>query len=417
MTAFELMPEGGTRQDETAEPFVWSTGKGVTSSVEADVGAWLSSLGPLPPAAIDFVRIAAGAYMADRRSSRGVGFSRTIDLRVQLVDSAQWAGLAEPVADLLFWLTGDVWRLELTDDGLAVPAAADPPEPVSTVALLSGGLDSFCGAVLAGPAERLFMGQWDSPTIKGAQNRVGAWLEDAFGVAVAYEQIKLTQSEKKKEGSSRSRSLLFLALASALAEARGAETVEVPENGYTSLNPGLGPERGGALTTRSTHPMTIARVNDLLAELGLSVRIADPYLALTKGELLQEAARAGVDGFLDGCAVTLSCGKLDGGWYRGGNANHHCGLCYPCLVRRAGFVSSGIDDRTVYLSDTLAGDSLLELRLRRASDMRAVARATGAPFDDASLMASGPFPDDFDFDAAVDLCERGLRELSLVAGL
>lgn len=417
MTAFELMPEGGIRQDETAEPFVWPTGKGRTTTVEAEVGAWLSSLGPLPPAAIDFVRIAAGAYMADRRSSRRVGFSRTIDLRVQLVDSAPWAGLAGPVADLLVWLTGDVWRLELSDDGLAVPAAADPPEPVATVALLSGGLDSFCGAVLAGPADRLFMGQWDSPTVKGAQNRVGTWLEDAFGVPVAYEQIKLTQVEKKKEGSSRSRSLLFLALASALAVAHAAETVEVPENGYTSLNPGLGPERGGALTTRSTHPLTIARVNDLLAQLGLSARITDPYLALTKGELLQEAARAGVDGFLDGCAVTLSCGKLDGGRYSGGNPNHHCGLCYPCLVRRAGFASTGINDRTVYLSNTLTGESLAKLRRNRASDLRAVARATSAPFDDTSLMASGPFPDGFDFDAAADLCERGLRELSLVASL
>ncbi len=215
MTAFELMPEGGTQQDESAEPFVWPTGKGVTTTVEADVGAWLSSLGPLPPAAIDFVRIAAGAYMADRRTHRGVGFSRTIDLRVQLVDSGRWAALVESVADLLFWLTGDAWNLELSDDGLAVPDADDPSEPVSTVALLSGGLDSFCGAVLAGPADRLFLGQWDSPTVKGAQNRVGTWLEDAFGVPVAYEQIRLTQFERKKEGSNRSRSLLFLALASA----------------------------------------------------------------------------------------------------------------------------------------------------------------------------------------------------------
>lgn len=86
-------------------------------------------------------------------------------------------------------------------------------------------------------------------------------------------------------------------------------------------------------------------------------------------------------------------------------------------MRRAGFASTDIDDRTVYLSETLTGESLAKLRRNRASDVRAVKRATSFPFDDASLLVSGPFPDDFDFDAAADLCERGLREMGLVAGL
>lgn len=416
MTAFELLPEGGTQRNAGAEPFVWPTGHGANTTFISDWGAWLGALGRLPPAAIDFVRVAAGAYVADRRASRGVGFSRTIDLHVQLVDSVRWTHLVDSVADLLFWLTGDIWRLELSDDGLARPAPGDPLHQVSTVALLSGGLDSFCGAVIAGPADRVFLGHWDSPTIKGAQNAVGAWLSEALDGEISYAQIKLTQSEKKKEPSSRSRSLLFLALASAYATACGAQTVEVPENGYTSLNPGLGPERGGALTTRSTHPLTMALANDLLARLGLPVRIADPYAPLTKGELLRTAADVGTDGFVDGCARTLSCGKLDGGMYVGGNANHHCGLCYPCLVRRAAFAASGVDDRTVYLSDTLTGAALAKLRRNRAPDLMAVQRATSASFDDATLIAAGPFPDAFDLDAAADLCERGLSELSLVAG-
>jgi len=33
---------------------------------------------------------------------------------------------------------------------------------------------------------------------------------------------------------------------------------------------------------------------------------------------------------------------------------------------------------------------------------------------DTDLLACGPWPDNFDLDAAADLCNRGLRELALV---
>jgi hypothetical protein len=233
---------------------------------------------------------------------------------------------------------------------------------------------------------------------------------------VAYDQIRIVNAPPKREGSSRSRSFLFVALAAAVAAAMRAPTIEVPENGYTSLNPALGPERGGALTTRSTHPLTLGRLNALLDQLGLPTQIVDPHARLTKGELLKRAASVGHhrDAFLDGAAVTLSCGKLDGGRYKGGNPNHHCGLCYPCIVRRAAFAATGLEDRTPYLSDTLTGDALLRLRRNRNDDIRAVIRATEQAFDDVQIMAAGPFPVNFDLDAAVELCERGLEELRSV---
>jgi len=415
MTTFELLPEGATPSLSDAEHFWWPASAGSTPSVIADTDAWLRTIGEVPTANVDLVRIAAAAYMADRRSGRGVTFSRTIYLHVQVIDSEGLRAVVDEIAGLLFWLTGDEWLLTLSNDGLPVPPVTrDAPAPVSAVALLSGGLDSFCGAVLAGPTDRLFLGHWDNPTIKGAQNKVGAWLRDLYADDFAYEQVRLVQAGKTKDSSSRSRSFLFMTLASALAEAHSAGVVEIPENGFTSLNPPLGPERGGALSTRSTHPTTIVRFNALLDALHLSARLNDPYSTMTKGQLVARARDVGVGDFGAGAAGTLSCGKLDGRVYKGGNQNYHCGRCFPCIVRRGAIAAAEMQDDTVYLSETLTGEPLMKLRSNRANDVAAVSRAIELGFAEETLIAMGPFPLGYDLDAAMDLCLAGFGEMARV---
>ena len=50
------------------------------------------------------------------------------------------------------------------------------------------------------------------------------------------------------------------------------------------------PLRLGALSTRTTHPFYMARWNELLAALGISGRIENPYWHKTKGEMVGECA-------------------------------------------------------------------------------------------------------------------------------
>jgi 7-cyano-7-deazaguanine synthase in queuosine biosynthesis len=415
MNYFEMLPEGSEPSAPDAIALVWPADRGSSNSVTTDVGAWLGSFGQLPSSAIDLVRIAASAYMADRLSTRGQGFTRTITIRVRLVKSEDWSDVVDQVSDLLFGLTGDRWIIELANDEQPVPAAQERPGAhVTTVALLSGGLDSFCGATIAGPADRIFLGHWDNSLIKGAQNRVRDWLDGAFDTAFHYEQIRIVQRAKKKESSSRSRAFLFMALAVALAAGRGAEVVEIPENGFTSLNPPLGPERGGALSTRSTHPLTIARFNSIVENLGLMPRVVVPYADLTKSQLVAQANARNIPNFAGGVARTLSCGKLDGGRYKGGNPNFHCGLCFPCIVRRAGIAAAGVVDETPYLPNILPPLSLELLRKNRRADISAVKRAVAEGLDEAVVLALGPFPQDFDIDAAIALCEAGVLELGAV---
>lgn len=414
MNSFELLPEG-TEPVTDAALLKWPRGKGTTDTVVSDIGAWLGAFGPLPRQAIDLVRLSSAAYMADRLSRRGDGFSRSISLHVRVVSHADWLDVVTHVCDLLHWLTGDRWSVELSDDGQEMPEIEALAEPnISTVALLSGGLDSFCGAMLAGTEERIFVGHWDNPLVKGAQNAVGTWLSKSLGQDIPYAQIRIVQAQKKREASSRSRALLFMALGVALASARGAASLEVPENGFTSLNPPFGPERGGALSTRSTHPWTIFQFNKILEKLGLEAKVEVPFTGLTKGQLVGLARERVVEDFEKGVALTLSCAKLDGRVYKGGNPNYHCGLCYPCIVRRAAINSAGLKDETAYLSDVLTAAPLAKLLHNRRLDIQAVRRMVSDGLDDGAVIALGPFPPGYDLDAAVDLCAAGVAELGAV---
>ena len=100
----------------------------------------------------------------------------------------------------------------------------------------------------------------------------------------------LRPNDRKRENTTRTRSLLFMTMAIAAATGNNATTVTVPENGYTSLNIPLVASRGGALSTKSTHPWTFHQVNKILNHAEINVHITNPYLSITKGELLRQAA-------------------------------------------------------------------------------------------------------------------------------
>jgi 7-cyano-7-deazaguanine synthase in queuosine biosynthesis len=408
---YELRPLASGSRVPNAKQLTWGSPGEPLAQIVASIDPWLQQLGGPSGYATDLVRVATAAYIADRLTRRPRHFVRSLALHVQVSNAEAWAPLLQPVVDLLYWLTGDTWALDVSTEDPIDRRPAVETDVVETIALLSGGLDSFCGAVLAGPRSRRLVSHADNNTIvKGAQNRAYAWLADHIpGVPLL--RVTVTQREAKQESSSRSRSLLFLALGVAVADASRASIVEVPENGFTSLNLPLSADRGGALSTRSTHPTTLHRFNQLLSELGIRTRVVDPYAALTKGEFLAQAAARADHSFAHGAAETLSCGKLDGARYTGGNANYHCGLCMPCIVRRGAFIRAAIPDETMYLSELLGGDARQRLLSNRSGDVTAIKWAVGHGVDDVSILGAGPYPPGFDLDVAHDLCERGLAEL------
>jgi 7-cyano-7-deazaguanine synthase in queuosine biosynthesis len=419
MTAFELrVGDRPAARAATAVRLNWSIESGHRGDVWSPFDPWLSTFGRLPDNVVDLVRFATGVYFADLMTRRPpTTFTRTIELTVEVVDAAAWTEeRLDQLADLLAFLTADEWHLTAlpsTRRRLRVRASRDAvPAPVERVALLSGGLDSFAGAVVSSAQPGvIYVGHWDQSITKAAQDAVRGWLVRS-GRRIEYVQMRhaLRNAHRKNERLMRSRAFLFMTLGVAVAAARRAHVVEIPENGFTSLNPPLTPDRRGALSTRSTHPWSIASMNALLAGLGIGIVVVNPYELTTKGELVRQAAAASAVDLADGVALTLSCAKLNGNWL-GGNVHLGCGLCVADLVRRGALSTAGVADTTRYNADELSGTARATLRRYRQADLDAVEYAVLGGISEEELLALGPFPDDFDLDAALELCRRGLDEL------
>lgn len=409
MTDFELRPLGSPALG-TSEQLTWDAIS--AGSVTADIDGWLTELGLVPAPLRDLVRIGVAAYCADQLVKRRRSYTRTIDLLVHVTDIGAWQPtLVEWVCDLLHILAGDSWAIELVEDKSRAPVSVQQAEVERPrrVALLSGGLDSFAGALLtAGANDTAYIGHWDNTITKAAQGRVARWIS-AQGLPLDFLQVRI--GVKSREHSRRSRSFLFMALAAAYAAARGASLVEVPENGFTSLNPPLGPERGGVLTTRSTHPYTLHLFNGILAGLGTQVRVENPHAWETKGELVRRAAAAAPAAIEDGVALTLSCAKLNQNWH---HASPHaaCGLCVACQVRRGAINAAGLIDLTAYSVSTVSAADAAAIRKERADDLSAIDLTLLDGIDDVTIMSMGPYPPGYDEGRALDLCRRGLRELA-----
>lgn len=421
-THFYVSGQDSTSEIPTAyQHLQWPGAAGETDTIKSSIDWWLSPLGHVPDQAIDLVRIASGAYLADRLSTRPTTFTRRLHLTVEVADLAPWAnGAADQIAQLLSWLTGDTWEVNLVRDSTIRPSppSEETNHSAKSVALLSGGLDSYLGALhLLSILDEapLFVGHYDTPTaVRRAQNTVGSWLQNSFAAVPSYTQLEFTQVAQKKEGSSRSRSLLFLALGVATASSHQATTLFVPENGFTSLNLPLHPNRAGALSTRSTHPETFYRANALLRSLGLPVSVSNPFAGYTKGEEMRLVAdNKPPAGWEKTAALTVSCSKLDGARIKGGDSTMNCGLCYACVTRRGAFIKAGINDSTIYLSENLTGHAREELLQRRYSDRAAISYAVARGIDEDAIDA-GTWPPATDLDAITDLAVRGLTELSEV---
>lgn len=420
--AVELLPDGTAATDTAAVTVVWPAKADRTETLRVDLGWHLAELGAPLPVAKDLLRVVTAAYVADKTAPKpGLGITRPLDLTVHVEDPDAWTAEArEQIVDLLHWLTGDDWGLR------CVPTAEAPPAPPSQldlpmtddVALLSGGLDSFCGALIRSgqPGTVRFLAHADTSTaVRHAQQRLQKHFA-ALRPPRAYDHYALAPGARVRNYVPKTRSLLFMAMGVAAATGLGAGRLLVPENGFTSINPPLEPSRGGVMTTRSTHPWTFHSVAGLLRTLGLDrVSVVNPHALQTKGELVAQALAGASEDLLDVAAETVSCAKMNAGRPKKGNANVQCGLCVACLVRRAAFIGAGVPDRTTYACDGTGSVAAYTRRVRR-HDVDAWRTATdpdgGIP--EHRVLASGLWPPGTDLDAVLALCQRGLKELARV---
>ena len=387
----------------------------------------------IPETAVDLVIVAALVAAGDTRVSRRLnaqdGWTREIDLYVPVSEPDLWTKATRRLENLLRFLTGDRWRLIFRHRPERMSSMVRPtlrrglPE-VDEVSLLSGGLDSFIGAIdlLAQGRRPLFVSHyWDGETSKAQTGVLGAlrrrFLESelrSMRVRLGFGKHDLRTQET--EDSQRGRSFLFYSLASLAASGFDRPSqVNIPENGLIALNVPLDPLRLGALSTRTAHPHFIQGMESLLDWIGLRVRLVNPYRHRTKGEMV---AACKDRGFLtQEVGISMSCSSPAKARYKG-LSPRHCGHCTPCLIRRASLRAGlEMEDPTNY---TIADLGERTLRTDRSEGLhirsfQLMANRLKRQPDVAGILVHKPGPLDHareEIPAYVDVFRRGVMEVA-----
>lgn len=371
---------------------------------------------------IDLYRLASSVYISDKTIPRKTAFdnwTRDILLCLPVHDVSLWEKNAATVNELLSFLTGDLWQIVFQQDHSLAPqpdsklAKKGNPLSAESVTLFSGGLDSFIGSVesVVNHESTALVAHTDHAHISKTQSDLYKKIKDHFpNQKVELVQFFL-QPRNSQENTTRSRSILFLTLGTVIASAIQVKELLVPENGVISLNVPLTHGRLGSLSTKTTHPYTLSLFNDLLKGLGINVKVRNPFQFKTKGEMLSESKD--FDFLKEVGSETMSCSHSTAARWEGKPSNKHCGYCLPCLIRRAAFYKSKLDDPKQYLYDILDAD-FLKYDNGKSGDLRAILYALEGRGDTSSVVKvikTGPLHPRTEIDNFAHLYERGMVEL------
>lgn len=304
---------------------------------------------PSPPV-WDFVQLClavCAADLASLRQSSADGWTRKIELTVGLHEPLRWTPWKSHIENMLKVLTGDYWTVHFVEGGTPPPVGRSWEHDRDCVCLLSGGLDSLIGGIdlVANGRKPMFVSQLAHEDSARQKNYAGV-----LGGAATHQQWSHGISFKgPREPSTRARSLAFYAFAVLAASRITGEAVQifVPENGFICVNPPLVPGRVASLSTRTTHPLFIELLQQLLTGLDVAVTFELPYRYKTKGQMLVECRNQEL--LREWAADSTSCGR-----FRTYNRTH-CGRCVPCMIRKGAFLAwDSSADTTNYVYKSLA---------------------------------------------------------------
>ncbi len=373
-----------------------------------------------PEPALDFLRLAAAVYCADRRTVRPGTWTRSLRVDIPVRDASRWHAVADDLGDTLSFLSGDEWWIDVRPSSEPEADPWSPPDDVvDAVCLFSGGLDSFTGAVdlLAAGRRVCLVSHYESGKAPGAQRVLAQRLREHYGEdrvilrrlflrPAPIEAGQFRHLPADRESSTRSRSLLFLASGLAVAAGYGPDIpLFIPENGFIGINVPLTAARSGSFSTRTTHPYFMARLGDCVSRLGLSNPIVNPFRLMTKGEIL--AATADGSAIRRFAGATISCSHPEASRFPK-RPQGNCGYCFPCLIRRAAMYHVGLDDPAEYAFDALREHD--ELSGERGSDLRALIRSLDHEPTASDVLRNGPVAP-AEIGSFAGVYERGRREI------
>lgn len=358
-----IAPEADIKK-ESAKLSLHFEGQAEDVVLDVNATALLRVSRTVPDLAQDFLCIASCIYAADKavpRDGADDKWTRQLAIEIPVEHADRWADVADELSDCIGFLTGDRWEISFRQGEKRLVQKKPRRRRIrfkrvagGAVCLFSGGLDSFIGAVdwlTDNPTKKLLLvGHYDGD-VSGPgsdQRALCSILQQKFHGRFELSQTRVGLSSGGADTNFRSRSLLFIALGCYFAELLGEGTpVLIPENGPVALNFPLTPARRGSCSTRTVHPQFVTSLNQILARVSIRTPVRNPYELKTKGEMVDECqdktALQSAYELTRSCAKSSRRGHWDNRQGPSGKAPLGCGICVPCLFRRAALHASGFD--------------------------------------------------------------------------
>lgn len=328
----------------------------------------------VPELLLDLLEIAAYVYCGDQRASRGSEqlaqagrlWTRGMHFVIPVRCPEVWSGfeLRGLLESTLGFLSDDLYELEfveavnpLGEPTMYFPDISEGSFAPDEVALFSGGIDSFAGALdsIVGEGRRtVLVGHHSAPKVFAVQKDLVAALRGAgYGSRLFYVPVNVTNANvAPAEPTQRSRSFLFASLAFVLAQMFGKDEFTFYENGVVSLNLPIAKDVLGSRATKTTHPKVIRGFERIFSHLAdRQVKISTPYLWLNKKEVVERILFHDFGLLLP---RTVSCVHPIV-W---STDVRHCGRCSQCIDRRFAVLAAGageLEPADGYGIDLLAG--------------------------------------------------------------
>lgn len=339
-------------------------------NVRIGLPLFVEQLTHVPPRLLDLLEIAAYVYCADRQTDRGAkdaveyhGWSRSFEFHVKIRNIQFWStpGIAGKLNAAVSYLSGDrAFTFQFEPGHETAPTSLFDMAGLSLnnprgwrVVLFSGGLDSLSGVyhTLHSGSEKLCLVSHRSsqPQIGRTQDQLVQALQREFPNRVQHYKFYCNLTGRRAaEETQRTRMFLYASIAASIAATGNLTELSIFENGVTSLNFPRRQDLLNARATRTTHPKTIALLEDVFSAVSTKkFHIRTPFFWKTKADVVSLLQS---DGGAELIPSAVSCSRT---FLSIGSATH-CGECSQCVDRRFASYAAGveeIDDSVPYATD------------------------------------------------------------------
>ncbi len=372
VTCGGIAPAAGTAKDMNILMDVQGDARNVNLKIEDISKAMVSNI---PDVLLDLLEVAAYVYCADQRCPRGsdkltdYGNHWRRDMRftipLRLPDLWESATIKDALCETLGFLSDDAYSFSfvkavkpLAERALYFSGLTEGTFEPDEVALFSGGVDSFAGAVedvVANRKKVALVGHFSASKVVNVQKElIEGLVRRGLGGRIFYTPVNVTNmGVDAREYSQRTRSFLFACLGLVIGRLFGKDHLTFYENGVVSLNIPIAKDVLGARATRTTHPKALQGFTTIFSELlGREIEIRAPLQWQTKREVI---GKLGESEFVSMLADTASCTRP----MKWTTRQRHCGTCSQCIDRRFAILAAGLeahDPEDGYMVDLLLGD-------------------------------------------------------------